>query len=115
MNCTDTGWWYLSFADDTAFRGGVVVRGTDVESATKEAHRLKINPGGQVLGVPIPEGKVPVAAYRDRLLTREDCDACWDDCVRVGDVIDELDESKMPIVHDGCNERLSHSETGGQT
>jgi len=92
-----SAWWYLSFADDT-FRGGVVVRGDDVVSALEEANRLGINPGGQVLGVPLTSDHVPAASYRERLLSRDDCDACWDDCVQFGDLDCDIDESLIPIV-----------------
>ena len=46
---------WLSFADaglpkGKQFLGGGLFKGDGVVSATVEAHRLKMNPGGQVLG-----------------------------------------------------------------
>lgn len=88
-------WTYLSFVlgdgDDEHFAGGCIVRGDDVVEAVKEAHRLGCNPGGDVLGGPIPEGHLPPEKYRERLLTKAEIDECWSDCVRIGDVKDELD------------------------
>lgn len=92
---TESGWWYLSFATDEGFRGGVVVEAHDVISAVQEAWRKKINPGGQVLGAPIPSDKLPAEPFRNRLLDKAACDACWDDCVRLGDVRDGLDDDKL--------------------
>lgn len=46
--------WYLSFAGEGGFRGACVVDGEDIVGAVKEAHRLGINPGGQVLGIVVP-------------------------------------------------------------
>ena len=40
---------------------------------------LKISPGGQVMGVPIPPGKEPPEGYRHRLLSKAELMECWDD------------------------------------
>lgn len=64
-------WWYLSFADEK-FNGACIVEGTDFLDAVQEAHRLKINPGGQVVGNPIPEDAEYDPKYRNRLLSKED-------------------------------------------
>lgn len=79
-------YWYLSFADDNrgGFLGACVVEGFDIVSATIRAHELGINPGGQVLGLPMPhehEDDYP----HDRLLKREEIT----DGVRLGDVLDD--------------------------
>ena len=63
-------WWYLSFADD-GFRGACVVKATDFITAVSEAHRLKINPGGQVIGLPMLARKAKKLKV-NCLLTRED-------------------------------------------
>lgn len=44
-------YFYLSFCGDEGFLGACTVEGQDIASAIIEAHRLKINPGGEVLGV----------------------------------------------------------------
>lgn len=74
-----SGWWWLSFADSdkpkgSQFLGVVIVQGTSIESAAMEAHAVNANPGGQVLGVPIPESildSIPVPD-RNRLLTKDE-------------------------------------------
>jgi hypothetical protein len=43
-------WFYLSFADDSGFLGGVILQADDFLSAVMEASVRGINPGGEVLG-----------------------------------------------------------------
>lgn len=64
-------WWYLSFADEK-FKGACIVEATDLIDAVKEAHRLRVNPGGEVLGHPIPENAIYDSKYRNRLLSKTD-------------------------------------------
>jgi hypothetical protein len=47
---------WLSFSADDGFRGACVVEGFDTRSAIEEAHRLGINPGGEVMALPVPPG-----------------------------------------------------------
>jgi hypothetical protein len=73
------GWWYLSFAEPKppfgrGFLGGAVVEGRGVVSAVLRAHELGINPGGEVRGIPVPEGKEKVLPC-ERLLSREEVEA----------------------------------------
>lgn len=82
-----TGWWYLSFADEV-FRGACVVQADDLIPAVQLSHRLGCNPGGQVMGVPIPEGFLPGPEYRNRLLAKADVMAFWPDSERLGDIED---------------------------
>jgi hypothetical protein len=56
------GWYYLSFADPDLpqgeqFLGAAVVRAQGIITATSKCHDLQINPGGQVMCLPLPEGK----------------------------------------------------------
>jgi hypothetical protein len=87
-----TGWFYLSFAgpidgdERDVFRGGVIVPGHEIIGATCTAHMLKINPGGQVIGMPIPEGFLPDEKYRERLLSKTDIQEFWPDAARVADI-----------------------------
>ena len=82
-------WFYLSFAGDRdgvdTFFGACIVNAPEMILATIESHRLKINPGGQVLGMPIPEGFLPGSEYRERLLTKADIKAFWPDADSEGD------------------------------
>jgi len=47
--------YYLSFAGDEGFRGVCLVRAKDSIDAVRVAHRLGINPGGQVMMVLVPQ------------------------------------------------------------
>jgi len=47
--------FYLSFASEAGFLGVAIVEADDFLDAVKCAHELGINPGGQVLGFPLPK------------------------------------------------------------
>lgn len=73
-------WWWLSFVDGdrptgSQFLGVAIVRGFDIGSASMEAHSKGCNPGGQVMGVEIPEDFALPDGFTDRLLTKEECAA----------------------------------------
>lgn len=75
MAKTISGWWWLSFADKRLpggqqFLGAAMVEGATLEEAIRDAWRLKINPGGEVLGMSLQDIEAP-KAWRGRLLTRE--------------------------------------------
>lgn len=59
-------WMYLSYAGDDGFHGACVVQGGDVVEAAAEARRLGISPGGQVLGVPVPDDVISRIPETDR-------------------------------------------------
>lgn len=101
---TEMKWWWLSFADDDGFRGVTIVQGDNIASAAKSAHRLGINPGGQVLGFPMPPEGLDIygESHRNRLLSREDLEAA--DGVRLGDLSEEQQRAVNDLVCDGCNE-----------
>src|SRR6266851_8996400 len=53
------GWWYLSFAGEEGFRGGVYLQARGLTTAITAAHALGINPGGEVKGMgPISESLI---------------------------------------------------------
>ncbi len=69
--------WWLSFADtetEGRFLGACIVGGRDLVDATERAHRLGCNPGGEVLGVEIPDSVQLPEGCGDRLLTKEDAE-----------------------------------------
>ena len=76
-------WFYLSFANDDAFLGACLVRGRSIEEAVREADRLKINPGGEALGGPVPVGGLPDEKFRERLLSKTELGAVFPDLMRV--------------------------------
>jgi hypothetical protein len=48
------------------------VRGLNLPDACRYAWWLKVNPGGEVLGRPVPDWFEIPAHYQERLLTREE-------------------------------------------
>jgi hypothetical protein len=67
-------WHYLSFADDTGFLGGVIVRSYGFLTSIQRATELGINPGGEVMSTPIPRKdlwRVPTD-LRNRLLSADE-------------------------------------------
>lgn len=67
--------WYLSFADPSGWLGGCIVEATDEMSAVQEAHRRKINPGGDVLCLnlsAVGSDKGVGEEFRNKALTMED-------------------------------------------
>ncbi len=83
-----TGWFYLSFVDKV-FLGGAFVRADEMIGATCAAHALGCNPGGEVMGVPVPEGFLPGPEYRERLLTKKEINVFWPDAKRIADMDDD--------------------------
>jgi hypothetical protein len=70
-------WWWLSFVDETGFRGAILTRATGFITAIQKTHDLGINPGGEVKGCPIPDEIISAspynhAQYADQLLSRQD-------------------------------------------
>ncbi len=63
-------YWWLSFATDEGFRGVVILRARSMEEAVTISHRLKLNPGGQVAGFPMPASVVPPLSHVGRLLSK---------------------------------------------
>lgn len=64
-------WWYLSFASDAGFIGGMVVRANGVITARLRVAELGLNPGGEMLAMPVVDGvPLPDAHFHNRLLTK---------------------------------------------
>ena len=78
------GWWYLSYADETHFCGGVIVEARGFVGATLAVRLKKISPGGQVCGLPIQPENLPAKKYRNRLLTLEELKEFWPDMEELG-------------------------------
>lgn len=66
--------WWLSFADPAKtkgdqFLGVVIVDANSFEDAIKTAWRLEINPGGECMGLELPEeARAEHASYMNRLI-----------------------------------------------
>lgn len=79
-------WYYLSFADDVQFRGGVIIEAYGPATAISKAWELGINPGGEVLFTEIPPSHCPPPeASRNRLLTRKQLEEFFGPTERLGD------------------------------
>jgi len=71
-------WWYLSYADEHNFRGGIIVEARGFATAVSYANRLMISPGGEVQGIEVPADQLPGESYRYRLLTLEELGEFWE-------------------------------------
>jgi hypothetical protein len=69
----ETAFW-ISFAED-GFRGAIIIHSEDFSTAIVESHAMGINPGGQVMAIPID----PVVSsliperWKNRLLSKAEC------------------------------------------
>lgn len=73
----EKGWWWLSFVDPNRpdgqrFLGVAIVEGYGVASASRRAHELAVNPGGEVRAEPLVGDAIPPEEYRNRLLSKND-------------------------------------------
>lgn len=72
--------WWLSFCDTdkpagTQFLGVAIVQAATESAAVTRAHKIGVNPGGQVtIAGPLPAGAI-AAEWCDRLLTADEADA----------------------------------------
>jgi hypothetical protein len=67
--------WWLSFADPglpegSQFLGVVILEAAGLADAVTKSHLLGLNPGGEILGYPVP-GWIP-REWQGRLLTKEE-------------------------------------------
>lgn len=88
--------FWLSFADGNLpkgaqFLGVVIVDAPDFLGAVMRTHALGINPGGEVVGVPVPPGGRLPSDCKDRLLTRAEAEAA------------DARYIPAPITDDGCD------------
>jgi hypothetical protein len=68
-------WFYLSFASEGGFLGGAIIKAHGITDAVMKTLKLKINPGGEVMALPIiDESKLPDETFRNRLLNRNEVD-----------------------------------------
>jgi hypothetical protein len=73
------GVYWLSFAGESGWLGGCMVEADGPISAAREAHRLGINPGGEVAMMgPVSAERIDMS-LANRLLTREDLEALGDE------------------------------------
>ena len=77
-------WFYMSFADEQ-FRGVVIMKGHGVADCLSRCHRMQINPGGEVMCVPMTGEMVSQVPEADRLrlLTKQEVQRIWPDAKSV--------------------------------
>jgi hypothetical protein len=88
-------WHYVSFADKV-FHGVVIIMAHGITDAISKCHRLSINPGGQVMCVPMPDeiiAQVP-EADRARLLSKADVQRIWPDAKSIREHEEEAQAAK---------------------
>lgn len=84
-----TSLFWLSFVDDERpagqqFLGACLVPASEIVEAVKVAHALGCNPGGEVVGHPVPADRVRFvrATWVGRLLNRAECQEVGDEVAR---------------------------------
>lgn len=70
-------WVLLSFASETAFLGAAVVNALGITHAIFLTKAGGYNPGGSVQCFDIPDEALPLEEYRNRLLSRAECNTLW--------------------------------------
>lgn len=78
-------WYYGSFATEKDFLGAVVMQAHGPVTLALGAHRLGINPGGQLLALSLPNEELPGKKWRNRLLSREQVQQIWLDAKPLGE------------------------------
>ena len=84
--------WWLSFADEDGFLGGVLIRADSFIDAVSKSHELKLNPGGEVQGVQLPGDADPPDHELNRLYAKADLEAELGGAVRMSDAFPDDDE-----------------------
>ena len=69
------GLWYLSYAGEEGWRGAIFIEAHGMAEAAYLANHRKLNPGGEVMGVPVPEEEIPAKQWHNRLLTKAELEA----------------------------------------
>lgn len=70
-------WWFLSYAGEDGFHGGVIIQAHGRTEAAYLCRHRGLSPGGQVLILEVPEEELPGEESRNRLLTRPELEAIW--------------------------------------
>ncbi len=67
--------WYLSYATEEKFLGGIFVLAFGPVSAVMRVQAEGLSPGGEVMMVQVPREKRPDHKYWNRLMTKEEIQA----------------------------------------
>lgn len=97
--------YWLSFASDKGNLGICIISGSSLKDAIKQSSLNGLNPGGEVLGIPIPpddEKNIPKSII-NKLFSKEEIAKHFSDLVNP----DELEIPNEYIVCEDCNEKCS--------
>lgn len=114
---------WLSFCDSDRpegeqFLGVIILRARDVVEGARRAHRLGINPGGQVACWQIPRDEEPPEEFTNRLLTKEDIVRMQGEAHTVGEVAERYPDSDIAkqlqngAICAGCHDDRAHESSG---
>jgi hypothetical protein len=73
---SQAGGFWLSFVRDGIFAGALLANGQSFDAALNWSWRTRLNPGGEVQGLPIEQetwDRIP-AHFHHKLLTRAECE-----------------------------------------
>ncbi len=106
-NPANAGTYYLSFADEEGFLGGVFVEAHGIITAVEKATEMGLNPGGEVAcWGPVPP---PIDSSMNRLLSKEEVEASPP---KDSAIIDIADERHLHQEDDECGEVNSSIDYG---
>lgn len=79
--------WYFSFAGTDKFLGCCQTHGETLQEAFSTVNRLKLNPGGQVVAIPVPEDAPNNPHMWDKLYTSlDEMNAVYGRMIKQGDM-----------------------------
>lgn len=90
-------WTYCSFAGESSFNGGAIIKACGVIDAAMKTKQMGINPGGELMTFPLPDSALPEEKYRNRLLTKKDILEFWADAKSLGEIEEEAAAKEEPI------------------
>jgi len=70
-------WFYCSFQTEEGFLGAVILKAHGLVDASTQCHRLKVNPGGEMEMLSLPEYLIPPPEFREVFLTEEQLRKLW--------------------------------------
>jgi hypothetical protein len=83
-------WFYVSFADESGFKGAVIVEARGITSAVLRCNVLGVNPHGQAMGLAIGDWPSHLSIdIRDRLLTKDELNKIFPDMKTLGELESE--------------------------
>lgn len=63
-------WWWLSFADESGFKGALVIKARGFTEALLIANLTNLNPQGEVKGAELPIDAVIPEEWKNKLISK---------------------------------------------